>query len=251
MKNTVIYALDFDGVLCDSAIETGITGWKAATHIWPDMKADLPASDMIERFRLLRPVIETGYEAILVMRLLFLGHDLDDIFADFSEKTQQLIEQSGNDIALLKQLFGQTRETWIDNNSRQWLEMNPLFSGVVDKLNQLDRQNWYIVTTKQQRFVASILAANQIPIAEERIFGLERNKSKVEILLELLNKHPEHEIHFVEDRLPTLLNVLKNPDLNDIKLFFANWGYNTEQDKRIAGQQAAIQCLALEIFLEH
>ena len=33
MNNSIIYALDFDGVICDSAVETAITGWKAAGSI--------------------------------------------------------------------------------------------------------------------------------------------------------------------------------------------------------------------------
>ena len=77
MKKSVIYALDFDGVICDSAIETGITGWKAAIQIWPDMKAPLPSTELINQFRLARPVIETGFEAILIMRLLYLGQSID------------------------------------------------------------------------------------------------------------------------------------------------------------------------------
>jgi len=36
MKNT-IYALDFDGVLCDSVIETAISGYKIAQIVWTDM----------------------------------------------------------------------------------------------------------------------------------------------------------------------------------------------------------------------
>ena len=38
----MIYALDFDGVICDSAIETAVTGWKVAQKIWQDMPSSLP-----------------------------------------------------------------------------------------------------------------------------------------------------------------------------------------------------------------
>ena len=56
--------------------------------------------------------------------------------------------------------------------------------------------------------------------------------------MDLLNNHPEETIYFVEDRLPTLLNVLKNNQLQAVKLFFADWGYNTEQDRFDATQNA-------------
>ena len=103
--------------------------------------------------------------------------------------------------------------------------MNPLFSGIAHKLRMLaNEENWYIVTTKQERFVEKILDANRIHLSSRRIFGLDRNMSKQEVLLDLLNLHPDAPIHFVEDRLPTLLNVLKNDRLQDISLFFADWG---------------------------
>ncbi|HFD13311.1 MAG TPA: HAD family hydrolase, partial [Crenotrichaceae bacterium] len=50
-----IYALDFDGVICDSAVETGITGWKAATHVWNEMTGVLPDQVLLDAFRRVRP----------------------------------------------------------------------------------------------------------------------------------------------------------------------------------------------------
>jgi hypothetical protein len=53
----------------------------------------------------------------------------------------------------------------------------------------------------------------------------------------------------VEDRLPTLLNVLKNDGLASVKLIFALWGYSTSEDKALAARQA-ITLQPLEQFLE-
>ncbi len=249
MKNPIIYALDFDGVICDSAVETGITGWKAATRIWTDMTGDLPEQELIDQFRRVRPVIETGYESIPVMRMLYQGDGIDSIFAEFSEKKQKLIEHSGKSVDYFKKLFGETRDLWIENALHEWLNMNPLFPGVAEKLSVLDEQHlWYIVTTKQERFVSQILASNGIHLPKTRIFGLDRNMSKVGILLELINKHPDSELHFIEDRLPTLLKVLQNNELRKIKLFFADWGYNTIRDKSDAWNHT-IESIDIHHFL--
>ena len=59
MTKPKLYAFDFDGVICDSAIETGITGWRVASKMWPDMPSDIP-SNMLDDFRQVRPLIETG-----------------------------------------------------------------------------------------------------------------------------------------------------------------------------------------------
>ncbi len=238
MDNPIIYALDFDGVICDSAVETAITGWKAATSIWDDMPKVVPQT-MIDRFRVIRPIIETGYEAILAMRLLHLGESVEDIYNDYARKIQALLEGSQITIADLKTLFGETRDVWIANDLADWVNMNPLFDGVAEKLQKLGgRRPWYVVTTKQERFVKQILKANAIELADGQIFGLDRNMSKIEVLTGLLKTHPNETIVFVEDRLPTLLNVSKNAGLAGVKLIFALWGYNTSEDKALAARQA-------------
>ena len=60
--------------------------------------------------------------------------------------------------------------------------------------------------------------------------------------------HPDHEILFVEDRLLTLLDVINDKHLKNVKLYFANWGYNTRQDKQDALDSSAITTLDLNDF---
>jgi phosphoglycolate phosphatase-like HAD superfamily hydrolase len=237
MNNSIIYALDFDGVICDSAVETAITGWKAAGCIWEDMPKAVPQV-MIDRFRLIRPNIETGYEAILAMRLLFLGEAIESLDRGYGDKIQALLKEAQVTVDELKNLFGETRDIWITDDLAGWVMMNPLFDGVAIKLQKLGQLcPWYVITTKQERFVKQILKANAIELADERIFGLDRNMSKVEVLKGLLKDHPNEMIYFVEDRLPTLLNVLKTDELASVKLIFALWGYNTAEDKTLAAEQ--------------
>ena len=238
MNNSIIYALDFDGVICDSAVETAITGWKASTKIWADMPLTAP-QELINRFRLIRPIIETGYEAILAMRLLYLGKTTEEIYLDYGGHTEKLLKEANVSVDDLKQLFGEIRDVWIANDLADWVNMNPLFEGVAKKLRTLEQLcRWYVVTTKQERFVKQILKANGIELADERIYGLDRNMSKVEVLTGLVTAYPNDTIHFVEDRLPTLLNVMKKDELAHVNLIFALWGYNTAEDKAIAAKQA-------------
>ncbi|NOU22944.1 MAG: HAD family hydrolase [Methyloglobulus sp.] len=240
MNKPVIYALDFDGVICDSAVETAITGWKAACTLWGDMPKVVPQV-MIDRFRLVRPIIETGYEAILAMRLLYLEETVEAIYSGYGDKIEALLKARQVSVDDLKKLFGKTRDVWIADDLADWVNMNPLFDGVADKLQALGEQfPWYVVTTKQERFVKQILKANAIDLPDERIYGLDRNMSKVEVITGLLKNHPNETIYFVEDRLPTLLNVSKNEKLAGVKLVFALWGYNTAEDKALAAGQAFI-----------
>ncbi|CAI5946939.1 unnamed protein product [Closterium sp. NIES-65] len=83
-----VYALDFDGVLCDSCGESSLSAVKvrrgdpeggsadrrlAAKLRWPSLFADVSADvegTILKQMREVRPVVETGYENILLVRLL-------------------------------------------------------------------------------------------------------------------------------------------------------------------------------------
>ena len=249
MKQSVIYALDFDGVICDSAIETGVSGWKAAAQIWDDFATPLPPSELIEQFRQIRPIMGTGYEAILIVRLLHNGETVEAIIDDYEEKKQKLIKDSKLNIDTLKKLFGETRDRWIEKDLDGWVGMNPLFPGITEKLRCLSEQGiWYIVTTKQERFVRQILNANQVQLPAERIFGLDRNMSKEAVLIELANMHTQEKLYFVEDMLSSLIKVLNNGKLSSVKLFLALWGYNTAEEKTDA-EKLAIELINIDNFL--
>lgn len=248
MELNTLYALDFDGVICDSAIETAITGWLAASQIWTDMPKTVPL-ELPALFREIRPNIETGYEAILAMRLLHLGYDPQTIFAQYQALIQQLLEQAGVSVAELKQLFGSTRDHWIAEDFDSWIANNPMFDGIPQRLRSLSQNHkWVIITTKQERFVSQILAANGIALEPDRIFGLDRNLSKIEVLRQQIQLYPQHQIVFVEDRLPTLINVAGQPDLASIELQFAAWGYNTSADQQMAIERK-FRLIQLEDFL--
>ena len=229
-----LYALDFDGVICDSALETAITGWKTAGQIWSDMTG--PAPDvLVSDFREVRPLIETGYEAILAMRLLYQGYDKQQIFEQYQILTRALLEQAGVSVEQLKSMFGATRDHWIATNAADWITQNPLFPGVAECLQRWQGQrDWLIITTKQERFVHQILAAHDIALAADYIFGLDRNLSKVQVLEKWMARYPARPLVFIEDRLPTLLNVAKQPALQNVQLQLALWGYNSSAEQQVA-----------------
>jgi hypothetical protein len=237
--------LDFDGVICDSAIETSITAWKACQQIWQDMPGTIPER-LIDLFRLVRPALETGYEAILIIRLLFKNVSAHSLLEHYEYQLSKLISQEKLSTDHLKNLFGSTRDSWIANNGDEWLEMNPLFEGVANKLPQIEVKQCFIITTKQERFVHQILAANNITLPKEQVYGLDRSMTKRDVLT-LLQQQSNQTILFVEDRLPTLVKIKDDPTLDTIKLFFADWGYNTEEDKRQA-QSLGITRISLSDF---
>ena len=70
----VVVALDFDGVICNSSIESSLSAWKGACDAWPTVFESATAADKdrtVQYLRDVRPVIETGFENLLLIRLLF------------------------------------------------------------------------------------------------------------------------------------------------------------------------------------
>ena len=230
MKNT-IYALDFDGVLCDSVIETAISGYKIAQIVWTDMPKTSISLEMIEQFREVRPFLKTGYESVLILRLLHLGLSVEKLCSRYSTYIQKLIDDDKLDIHEIKKLFGKARDRWIEESLEEWIEMNPLFDGVVEFLADIDTKYCYIVTTKQERFVKYILEAHHIQIDDNNIYGLDREMSKVEILHLIRKKHPHNHMLFIEDRLQALIEVLDDGRVDDVSLKLVSWGYNTPLDR--------------------
>jgi len=230
-----VFALDFDGVLCDSARETGITGWKAAATLWEDIVGKLPPRPLLERYCRARPVIETGYQAILMMRLLKDGEDPEALLETFPHRSREVVERSGTDTAGLKRLYGAVRDRWLRDDPQEWLALSPLYPGTDRALNTLPSgTDCYIVTTKQERFVARLLEHNGVRFDAGHIFGLDRGMSKEAVVCRLMALHPGRPIHLVEDRLATLQRFLARPDLAVVRLHMACWGYNTEAERREA-----------------
>lgn len=248
MKPKTLFALDFDGVICNSAVETAITGWKAAQSIWADMNQQAITDKHIEKFSSVRPCLEFGYEAILIMRLLQRGKTLSEEWDNYHQELEFLISENNLNIDNLKELFGKTRDREIAENKSGWIASNPLSEGIAEKLKELDQEDWVIVTTKQERFVSHILQGNGLKLDEDRIFGLDRKLSKQDVLKNLKSKNPNRPITFIEDRLPTLVGVQQNPDLQEIKLQLVDWGFNTEAERKIA-KERGIEIIKKEHFL--
>ncbi|KAG6515657.1 hypothetical protein ZIOFF_026086 [Zingiber officinale] len=88
-----------------------------------------------------------------------------------------------------------------------------------------------------------------ITIPAERIYGL-GSGPKVKVLQQL-QAMPQHEglsLHFVEDRVATLKNVIKEPALDGWNLYLGRWGYNTEREREEAESIPRIQLLDLSDF---
>ena len=123
------------------------------------------------------------------------------------------------------------------------------YPGTADAL-KFSSSEVYIVTTKQGRFAEALLKELAgIEIPSERIYGLGTGP-KVKVLQQL-QQMPQHQgltLNFVEDRLATLKNVIREPALDRWNLYLVNWGYNTQKEREEAGNISRIQVTDLPDF---
>ena len=232
-----VFALDFDGVLCDSAPEGAASAWRAGKEIWPDWAEPEPPPDCLGRFVRLRPVIETGYEMILLMRLICTEVADAEIRAHFPELAQRVAAETQRPREELIKLFGRARDVWIERDLSDWLSRHRFYPGLPEKLAAtIETHTVFVLTTKQERFVNALLESRGIVLPDERLYGLDSGRAKEDILEELLARREfqNARFHFVEDRISTLRRVMERKALEPVRLYLADWGYNTPEDRERA-----------------
>lgn len=248
-----ILALDFDGVVCDSALELAHSAWKAGAAIWPHWKDKPLSNELANRFKDVRPALETGYQAIPFLRLLEEGEKEEQIRTAGNELIDKQMKISGHDRGELKKLLSTARNAWIESDFSDWLGVHEFYPGIIEAIKEEIQRDTtvYIITTKQESFTQRLLESQGLQIPHDRIYGLdslEKLSGKPGVLEILIHTHPEASIAFVEDRLETLQTVISHPNLQQVHTYLVDWGYNTAKIRETAMQMSRIEVIGLSEF---
>ena len=245
-----VLALDFDGVLCDGMKEYFQTAWRAYCNLW-QLADPTPPTGLAERFYQVRPLIATGWEMPMLLRALLTDYTEAQMGEDWPGLSQQLVAQEGLTAAILAAEVDGQRDQWIAVDSESWLAEQELYPGIAQRLSVwLETVQVVIISTKEGRFIQEILRPCGIEFNRLRIFGKEAKQPKHQILRELKAEQPDASFWFVEDRLQTLHQVQKQPDLDDVQLFLATWGYNTAAERDSVIGDATIHAITLPQFCD-
>jgi hypothetical protein len=131
----------------------------------------------VEKMRAVRPVVETGYENVVQIRLLYEGVHVDDMLATWHRSMlPEAMARLGCARGDLVKLFGGVRDDWIKNDLPGWLAPNRFYEGTVDPLREAladgANKEVYIVTTKQARFTEQLLVEMaRVPFPPQRIYS--------------------------------------------------------------------------------
>lgn len=223
--------------------------------------------------RLVRPVVETGYENLVQVRCLLedvpgteaAETSVERMLRSWSaEMLPRAMERWGLRRAELVERFGSYRDEWMRRDLRSWLESNSFYPGVAEAVaaardgRECGSSEAYIVTTKQARFALALLREiGKIPFEEDRVFSQTvSGQPKSEVLKMLEERHGGKDgeksvsFHFVEDKLSTLEKVAADETMKRWKLYLVDWGYNTEEERERARRNERIEVVGVERFRE-
>lgn len=198
----------------------------------------------------------SGWEMPILLRAIAQGRDQSAILQSWDEVRDELVRSEAlpeaDLVRTLQHTLDDVRREWIAADRGDWLSQNVPYCQL-DELRRVigEPERALVVTTKEGEFARLILDSWRIELAG--IQGKEAGIHKCENLQTLIadfasvrGRRPT--VWFVEDRLETLQHVTTHPDLADVQLFLATWGYNTPAARAAANRDGRVRTLELDRF---
>ncbi|MFM6928218.1 MAG: HAD family hydrolase [Bdellovibrio sp.] len=226
-----IFALDFDGVVCDSAFECLVVSYCVYNKISLEdaLKAnsafDLMPSDLYQKAYVRRGFVRPARQFFLLWKWVL----------EMSEKcfTQEQFESLELDykdeVASFDENFFSFRNRFRDMNLEKWIGINPLFPNVKEVWNKLSNNKIYIVTTKDSRSVQ--LIAGFYGLRFDGLYAKGSFVEKDDAIKDILRKEnaAPSEVVFVDDNLKNLKVV----ESLGVPVLGALWGYEADSMKDV------------------
>ena len=237
-----IVALDLDGVLVDGLREYWTVSRDVALALGAQ-PAQLDTAGVQAGFRRIRPWVHTGWEMVVVAWALARGAPEASFQRDYDVALELWQSRLGTSAPALQTALEQRRRELIFHDRQAWLALHRFYPGVPERLCAFaaEQVDWVVITTKGRPFAGELLAQQDLkPFA---LYGRE-DGPKVDVLTRLL----EHQrpLRFVEDRLPSLEQVMAHPQLDSIHCYLAAWGYVRNDDH--LRLRSPVHWLTLEAF---
>jgi len=220
----VIYALDFDGVICDSAYECLVTSREAFPHFCQELNLPVPRTDMpddalAEHFCRLRYMARTAGEFWLILDRLYRGQTHID-----PNGFERQARRNETKNALFEKNFFATRADHMSRDYGGWLGLHRLYPQFTDFWQALGHPDRVvIVTSKNQAPVRALLDHFQLDLGDDVIFAREaglHKDEKIRAAASLKGTDPQY-LLFVDDHLGNLQTVQPTGS----PCYLALWGY--------------------------
>lgn len=237
--NRNVIALDFDGVICDSAAECVVSAYGAYVEAKGE-RFDPMASTVPDYFRdgfyRLRPLIRDGRDYVMILYLLDLRVEMEDQ-EDFDHALEtrlpDLLSLFGvEDGPGLEAAFQKYRARFRGRDEGGWMDRNPLYDGMVEALRKRDGAlgRVFVTTSKPSSVAKGILEHNGFSLPVGHVLGKDmvgRSPDKnvhMGLVTEAIGVGYE-DIHFVDDQVAHLESAMGL----GVNCYLASYGYVTEK----------------------
>jgi phosphoglycolate phosphatase-like HAD superfamily hydrolase len=215
--------LDFDGVICDSLLETLVSSWRGYYLQRGEEEPSAMPVTLLQDFARLRPYVRAGEDFILIQELIAAKFPIQSQ-QDFDD---QLAERGEQRIASYRESFYTARRDFLMHERRYWIDLNRLYPHVAPYLDDwVSSSSLYILSTKRADYIVEILAAKGTPMDSKRVLGCEAKDKKTTILRTLTDRGGERAL-FIDDQIDHLApESARDPRIAG---FLASWGYVQQQ----------------------
>ena len=237
-----VLALDFDGVLCDSAREAFAVALRTFAEIFPEHAlgaANEADEALFARFVELIPLGNRAEDYGVELAALASGAVLPDqaaydaFYASLSRERLRAFHRR----------FYEVRTAWAERDHAGWLARMAPYPGLGELLRRhASEVRLAIATAKDRASVRSILAAYGISdlFADGLLLDKETGEKKHAHVAELAARArcDAADVTFVDDKV----NHLEDVAPLGARCVLAAWGYNGPRERRIARERGFLVC---------
>ncbi len=231
-----LLALDFDGVISDSAREAFLVALRTYHELHPSSSLPEPrqapeTEGLYARFVELMPLGNRAEDFAVALAALESGTELQDQ----AEYDRYFASQSATRLQQFHTRFYEHRHAWSDRDPEEWLSLMAPYPEIVDLLKRRGADTELaIATAKDRDSVEKLLVRYGLEdlFAKDRLLDKETGRDK-RAHLEAIRERtgvPAAEILFVDDKL----NHLDSVRALGVRTALAGWGYNGQREQMTA-----------------
>jgi phosphoglycolate phosphatase-like HAD superfamily hydrolase len=235
-----VLALDFDGVICDSAREAFIVALRAYRRVLsPGFARSERDDELFAEFVALIPLGNRAEDYAVALTALERGRALADQAAYDAFRT----ELDSSALRAFHKQFYRERHAFRERDGAGWHAHMRAYPGICDLLRRRAGDAVLaIATAKDRRSVRALLAhygvADLVP--EQFVLDKETSASKREHVRLIAERAgvPASEVTFVDDKV----NHLEDVAGIGARCVLAAWGYNGARERRVAEARGFLVC---------
>ena len=215
--------LDFDGVICDSLLETLVSSWRGYYLSRGEEEPSAMPVTLRQDFERLRPYVRAGEDFILIQELIAAKFPIRSQ-QDFDE---QLAQRGTQTVTRYRESFYSARRDFLVHDRKCWISLNRLYPHIIPFFsNWVSSSSLYILSTKRGEFIVEILSSNGIPMDPKRVLSCEAKEKKATIL-HTLEATGAGRALFIDDQIDHLASAsAREPRIMGC---LASWGYVQQQ----------------------